>query len=66
MKKKILCAGLALSMAFSNISSLPTLAAIDSSWIVDWTGKDGNTDFNVTTTENNQPFYEGFFSIHIV
>lgn len=58
MKKKILCAGLALSMAFSNISSLPTLAAIDSSWIVDWTGKDGNTDFNVTTTENNQVVME--------
>lgn len=53
MKKRIIYAGMALTMAFTNIGSIPISAAIDSSWIVDWTGKDGSINFNVTTTDNN-------------
>ena len=39
MKKRIIYAGMALAMAFSSVGSIPALGAIDSSWIVDWTGK---------------------------
>lgn len=53
MKKRIIYAGMALTIAFTNIGSIPISAAIDSSWIVDWTGKDGSINFNVTTTDNN-------------
>lgn len=49
---------MALAMAFSNIGSMPALAAIDNSWIVDWTGKDGSINFNVTTTSDNSVVME--------
>lgn len=53
MKKKVLSAGLAFAMAFSSIGLSSVSAAIDSSWIVDWTGKDGSINFNVTATDDN-------------
>lgn len=58
MKKRIIYAGMALTMAFSSIGSIPALAAIDNSWIVDWTGKDGSINFNVTTTADNKVIME--------
>ena len=58
MKKRIIYAGMALAMAFSSIGSIPALAAIDNSWIVDWTGKDGSINFNVTTTAENKVIME--------
>lgn len=53
MKKRILSGALALTMALSALGSIPSFAAIDNSWIVDWTGKDGSINFNVTATDNS-------------
>ena len=58
MKKRIIYAGMALAMAFSSVGSIPALGAIDSSWIVDWTGKDGDINYNVTSTADNKVVME--------
>lgn len=58
MKKRIIYAGMALAMAFSSTGTMPALGAIDNSWIVDWTGKDGNINYNVTTTADNKVVME--------
>lgn len=58
MKKRIIYAGMALAMVFSSIGYVPVSAAIDSSWIVDWTGKDGSINFNVTTTSDKKVVME--------
>ncbi|MDO4300701.1 MAG: bacterial Ig-like domain-containing protein [Clostridia bacterium] len=58
MKKRVLCAGMALAMTLSSIGAVPAFAAIDTSWIVDWTGKDGSNNFNVTTTADNRVVME--------
>lgn len=58
MKKRIIYAGMAIAMALSSMGSIPALAAIDNSWIVDWTGKDGSINFNVTTTAENKVVME--------
>ncbi len=53
MRKRSLSAALALCVAISSALSAPSFAAVDSSWIVDWTGKDGSINFNVTATDSS-------------
>ena len=53
MKRRLLYMGIAFTMAFSNISIINTLAAVDNSWVSDWTGKDGSSNFTITATQDN-------------
>ena len=53
MKKRVFCAGIAVAMTLSSLGPVPSLAAVDNSWIADWTGKDGSINFNITSTDDN-------------